>query len=172
MNCLKRAPAVACGAALLIACGVADAAASVARGGNGAHIDAVQRRRARRGAKKKKMAERANEGRVAEGTWGGAHLRVNVTGESTLLEFDCAHGEISAPFALDAEGRFDLARTFTREGPGPIRIGREPTAQPARYTGHVEGERLTLSVTLEGADQPLGEYVLTRGTVGRVVKCR
>jgi len=49
---------------------------------------------------------------------------------------------------------------------------RPPSARPARYAGRVEGGRMTLSVRLEGADKPLGEYVLTRGAQGRVVKCR
>lgn len=115
---------------------------------------------------------RVKEGRVAEGLWGGAHLRMNVSGDSASLEFDCAHGEITAPFVLNAEGRFDLPGTYTREGPGPIRIGREPSARPARYAGRVEGERMTLSVRLEGSDKPLGQYTLTRGDEGMVVKCR
>lgn len=115
---------------------------------------------------------RAKEGRLAEGPWGGAHLRLNVSGNGAALEFDCAHGEITVPFETDTEGRFDLSGTYTREGPGPIRIGREPTARPARYAGRVEGERMTLSVKLEGADKPLAQYTLTRGDEGRVVKCR
>ena len=115
---------------------------------------------------------RAKEGRVAEGVWGGAHLRMNVGGDGASLEFDCARGQIGAPFETDSEGRFDLPGTYTREGPGPIRIGREPTARPARYAGRVEGERMSLSVRLEGADKPLGSYTLTRGDEGRVVKCR
>ena len=115
---------------------------------------------------------RAKVERVAEGLWGGAHLRMDVNSGGATLEFDCAHGEISAPFVLNAEGRFDLPGTYTREGPGPIRIGREPSARPARYAGRVEGERLTLNVKLEGADKSLGVYTLTHGDEGMVVKCR
>jgi len=162
---------VSCCAALLLAFGVADVAASVPRVEAGAHADGAQRRRPRRGAKKK-MAERAKEERVAEGLWGGTHLRLSVNGDGAQLEFDCAHGEIRGPLVLDAEGRFDLPGTYTREGPGPIRIGREPTARPARYAGSVEDGRMTLSVRLEGADKPLGDYALTRGSEGRIVKCR
>jgi hypothetical protein len=154
----KMTPVAACCAALLLAFGAAFAS------GDGA----AQRRR---GAKRRAVV-RAEEGRVAEGLWGGAHLRVSVGREGAQLEFDCAHGAINAPFVLDAEGRFDLPGTYTREGPGPIRIGREPTARPARYAGRVEGGRMTLSVRLEGADKPLGEYTLARGKEGRVVKCR
>jgi hypothetical protein len=154
----KMTPVAACCAALLLAFGAAFAS------GDGA----AQRRR---GAKRRAVV-RAEEGRVAEGLWGGAHLRMSVGRESAQLEFDCASGRIGAPFEVDSEGRFDLPGTYTRHGPGPIRVGREPTARPARYAGRVEGGRMTLSVRLEGADKPLGEYTLARGKEGRVVKCR
>jgi hypothetical protein len=154
----KMTPVAACCAALLLGLGAALAP------GEGA----AQRRR---GAKRRAVV-RAEEGRVAEGLWGGARLRMSVGREGADLEFDCARGRIGAPFEVDPEGRFDLPGTYTRQGPGPIRVGREPTARPARYAGRVEGGRMTLSVRLEGADKPLGEYTLARGEAGRVVKCR
>lgn len=174
MNFRKGRPAAACCLALLLEFGVAGAAAEAAHaprsvGAGGA--DAVQRRRARRPLKRR-AAVRAKEGRVAEGLWGGAHLRMNVNGGGATLEFDCARGAITAPFETDSEGRFDLPGTYTREGPGPIRIGREPSARPARYSGRVEGERLTLNVKLEGSDKSLGVYTLAHGDQGHVVKCR
>ena len=115
---------------------------------------------------------RAEGGRVAEGLWGGQHVSMSVGGEGARLEFDCARGQIDAPFETDAEGRFDLPGTYTRHGPGPIRIGKTPTARPARYTGRVEGSRMTLSVRLANSDKPLAEYTLTRGDGGNVFKCR
>src|ERR671927_1073079 len=121
---------------------------------------AAQRRRA---AKRRAAAVRKVEGGVSEGLWGGAHLRMSVGREDASLEFDCARGQITAPFKTDAGGRFDLPGTYTREGPGPIRIGREPKPRPARYAGRVEGSRMTVTVTLEGSSEPLGQYTLTRG---------
>lgn len=115
---------------------------------------------------------RVEGNRLAEGLWGGAHLRLSVGRDGAALEFDCARGQIGVPFETDAEGRFDLPGSYTRQGPGPIRVGREPTARPARYSGRVEGGRMTLTVRLEGSDRQLGEYTLTRGDRGRVVKCR
>lgn len=117
-------------------------------------------------------AARAEGGRVAEGLWGGRHVSMDVTEEGARLEFDCARGQIDAPFETDADGRFDLPGTYTRHGPGPIRVGKTPTARPARYSGRVEGSRMTLSVRLANSDKPLAEYTLTRGERGRVVKCR
>lgn len=171
MNVRKRRACIACGVALLLTLSVADVAAYAPRFESGPGADAAQRRRTRRKTKRRK-AVRTEVGRVSEGLWGGMHLRLSVRGDGAGLEFDCAHGEISAPFTLDGEGRFDLPGTYTREGPGPIRIGREPTARPAHYAGRVEGERMILSVRLEGSDKQLGEYTLTHGDEGRIVKCR
>jgi hypothetical protein len=117
-------------------------------------------------------AARGEGGRVAEGVWGGQHVRLSVGEEGASLEFDCARGQIDAPFETDAEGRFDLPGTYTRQGPGPIRVGKPPTSRPARFAGRVEGARMTLTVTLKGSDKPLAEYNLTRGDEGRVFKCR
>jgi hypothetical protein len=160
---------------LLVAFSVAGVAAEAACAprfvGVGDSNAAPQRRRTRRPAKRR-MAVRAKAGRVAEGAWGGAHLRMHVNSDGASLDFDCANGQIAAPFETDSGGRFDLPGSYTREGPGPIRIGREPTARPARYEGRVEGARMTLSVRLEGSDKPLGQYTLTRGDEGMVVKCR
>ena len=174
MTFWKRGPGAACRVALLFAFGVAGMrleAAGVPRFAGADAADAAQRRRTRRPVKRR-AAVRAKEGRVAEGPWGGARLRMDVNDGGAALEFDCAHGQIGAPFETDSEGRFDLPGTYTREGPGPIRIGREPSARPARYTGRVEGERLTLNVKLEGSDKPLGVYSLAHGDEGHVVKCR
>ena len=173
MNYRLRLWGVACCTALLLTFNVADAAARVPHVKGEPRADAPQRRRARRTVKKRRATKvPTKESRVAEGVWGGAHLRMNVSGEGASLDFDCANGQIAAPFVADAEGGFDLPGTYTREGPGPIRIGREPSARPARYTGRVEGERMTLSVRLEGSATPLAEFTLTHGSEGRVVKCR
>lgn len=115
---------------------------------------------------------RTDERRAAEGLWGGNRLRVAVDADGARLEFDCAHGEISAPFTLDAEGRFDLPGTYTRQGPGPIRLKLLPSAVPAHYSGQVEGAKMTLRVRLDKDGRSLGEYSLTHGDEGHVVKCR
>ena len=108
---------------------------------------------------------------MAEGAWGGAHVRLNVRGGGAELEFDCARGEITAPFETDAAGRFDLPGTFRREG-ASIRVGKTPGSRPARYSGRVEGRAMTLTVKLTETDQTPDTYTLTRGSEGRLWKCR
>ncbi|MFL6257424.1 MAG: hypothetical protein ACJ74T_20660 [Pyrinomonadaceae bacterium] len=173
MNCRKWMAVAVCCFALLVAfsaAGVTVEAAGAPRFVGGGDSNAAQRRRTRR--VKRRTTVHTKTGRVTEGAWGGSHLRMNVNSDGASLDFDCANGQIAAPFETDSEGRFDLPGTYTREGPGPIRIGREPTARPARFAGRVEGEQMTLSVTLEGSEKPLSEYTLTRGNEGRIVKCR
>jgi len=109
---------------------------------------------------------------TAEGIWGGPHVRLSMSEEAIQIEFDCAHGTINTPLGTDAQGRFDRPGTFVREGPGPIRVGRAPSARSARYSGRIEGKTMTLSVNLTEPDQPLGTYTLTQGSEGRLWKCR
>lgn len=131
-----------------------------------------QRAAARRKRTKAKMREENEGGRVAAGVWGGAHVRLDARADGAALEFDCARGEISAPLKTDAAGRFDLPGTFTRESPGPIRLGVTPSAQGARYAGRVAGDTMTLTLKIEGAAQDAQTFTLTRGSEGRLRKCR
>ncbi|HVF51799.1 MAG TPA: hypothetical protein VNA19_17075 [Pyrinomonadaceae bacterium] len=105
-------------------------------------------------------------------TWGGEHIRLVLTEGGAEIEYDCAHGKISEPLVPDAGGRFDVRGTHLRQSPGPIRVGREPVGQPARYTGTIQDRTMTLNVTLDGRTEPLGSFTLTRGSEGRLWKCR
>jgi hypothetical protein len=108
---------------------------------------------------------------IANGTWGGEHVVFHASGSGATVQFDCAHGAISAPLALDAEGRFSLAGDFVKEHGGPIRVGEVENHESARYSGRVDGRRMTLSVAL-GRDETLGPFTLALGSAGRVVRCR
>jgi hypothetical protein len=113
-------------------------------------------------------------GRVEAGTWGGNHLRLEVRENGAAIEYDCGHGEITGALTLTKDRRFDVRGTFVREGPGPIRVGRGPASRPARYKGQIKGTTLTLTVTLTDKDpsQEIGTFTLTRGSEGRLWKCR
>jgi hypothetical protein len=106
---------------------------------------------------------------AAAGTWGGTGVRLEVGAGGAEVEFDCAHGTLGR-LALDAGGGFDVAGTFTRERGGPVRSDEEPEKLPARYSGKVEGDRMTLRVAAEGIEETL-TYTLTRGNAGRLRKC-
>lgn len=109
---------------------------------------------------------------LAAGVWGGAHARMEVGEGGVSLEFDCAAGNIDRPVALDGEGRFDVKGTFVAQHAGPVLRDEEANARPARYSGRVRGQTLTLTVTLADPEQDAGTYTLTRGSDGRLTKCR
>jgi hypothetical protein len=110
--------------------------------------------------------------RLAQGTWGGAHISVEVGESSATIEFDCAHGQINGPLVTDRRGRFNLKGTFSPEHGGPVRNDEQSTDQPVRYTGWTDGKKMTLTVTLAGQKQAIDTFNLALGGGGRVFKCR
>lgn len=109
--------------------------------------------------------------RVASGVWGGQHIRMQVTESGARIEYDCAHGTIEQPLALDDAGRFEWTGTHVRERGGPVRREDKPDKRPARYTGQVNGKTMTLTVTLTDTDNTLDTYTLTQGDNGLIRKC-
>jgi hypothetical protein len=108
---------------------------------------------------------------VSLGGWGGDHVGLLLTATGGTLEYDCAHGTVDQPFVTDSAGRFQLAGTHTREHGGPIRGDEKPDKHPARYTGAVDGDTMTLTVTLTDSNEVLGNFTLTRGRTARIVRC-
>jgi hypothetical protein len=109
------------------------------------------------------------EGALVLSRWGGAHVALTLTDSGGTIEYDCAHGGLGAPVRLDRAGRFNIAGVHVREHGGPIRVGEVPDSLPARYAGHVRGDRMTLRV-LVGADT-LGPFELRRGAEPQLFKC-
>ena len=107
---------------------------------------------------------------VATGAWGGEHIVLKVSEKGSDLEFDCARGQVTQPITLDKHGDFDVAGTFTPEHGGPVRRDENTPSASARYSGHVDGDTMSLTVTL-GAEK-VGTYTLVRGSRPRLTKCR
>jgi len=108
--------------------------------------------------------------RVPTGDWGGEHVRLTVDDAGGKVEFDCAHGSLDAPLALDASGHFDVKGSLVGEG-GPVRKDETENARPARYRGNTDGQHMSLEVTLEGGESA-GTFSLTKGGRAKLVKCR
>lgn len=110
--------------------------------------------------------------KLAAGVWGGEHVRMEVSEGGASLEFDCGAGEIGQPVTPDGGGRFDVKGTYLLQHAGPVGRDEEANSRPARYAGRVRGETLTLTVTLADPEEEVGTYTLTRGSEGRLMKCR
>jgi hypothetical protein len=112
---------------------------------------------------------------LAKGTWGGRHVGVSVNEGGAEFEFDCAHGTVDGPIELDADGRFDVAGSFVHEG-GPASVpvgggGQSQKSLTARYRGRVQGDRMTLSVTVAQTGGGIDALTLTRGQPPSLEKC-
>ena len=110
--------------------------------------------------------------RAPSETWGGEHVRIEFNNGEARVDFDCAHGTITDPLKTDSEGRFALNGTYVRDGRGPIRLNVPRVSQPARYSGTIKGEEMSLSVTLNKSSQEIGTFTLRRGSEGLIRKCR
>jgi hypothetical protein len=111
------------------------------------------------------------QNRLAQGTWGGKHVILEVTDDGARLQFDCARGNIEHSFAPDGEGRFDLQGTFVRSAFGPQREDDPQQSEPARYSGTVKDQSMTLKVTLTRTNEEIGTFTLTQGKPGRIWRC-
>ena len=107
---------------------------------------------------------------IMTGSWGGDHAVLDVTATGASIEFDCAHGTLPVPLMLN-RGTFEVTGDYVQEHGGPIRSDETVDRQPARYSGTVSGNTMTLLVRLTEKGQDLGTYTLTRGLSGRVFKC-
>lgn len=108
---------------------------------------------------------------VATGLWGGRGISLQVDHRGAQVEYDCAHGEITGPLSLNDRGEFEAAGKYVPETPGPTRVGAE-YEHMARYAGRVQGDRMTLTVTLADTQEKIGTFTLEHGRGPALVKCQ
>ena len=116
--------------------------------------------------------QRGQDASTTPDVWGGHHVSMRVTPQGATLEFDCAHGNMLEPIKANAKGEFTVRGTYTPERGGPIMRDNPPRDLPATYQGSVDGDTMRLEITLADKGQAPEPFTLTRGKVGRVVKCR
>jgi hypothetical protein len=105
------------------------------------------------------------------GMWGGQGVSMEVTDNGARLDFDCATGSITEAIAPDSAGKFTVKGLFARQRPGPTREGEENDGQPATYTGVIDGENLTLTITLARSNEKAGTFTLGHGKPARIRRC-
>jgi hypothetical protein len=110
--------------------------------------------------------------KLSAGVWGGQHVAMEVTATGANLEFDCATSTIDEPIILNAEGKFEVKGKFSAQHGGPIRRDEETNSPAAHYVGHVAGNEMTLTITIADKKEPIGAFNLTKGSEGRLMKCR
>ena len=105
------------------------------------------------------------------GTWGGERVGLSLDRAGGRLEYDCATGTIAGPLIASRDGSFAAIGTHTPGQGGPDRIGTIPPSYPARYTGTVGRDTMTLRVTVPSRDITMGPFRLRRDAPPRLLKC-
>lgn len=108
---------------------------------------------------------------VSPGDWGGIGIRLVVGSKTTAIEYDCGHGEITDVLKVDKHGNFDAKGSHTRQMPGPTRQDRPDKPEPARYSGRIIGNHMTLKVTVTDKKFQIGDFQLELGKKVRLHKC-
>jgi hypothetical protein len=108
---------------------------------------------------------------VPDGDWGGEHVALTVDAAGARVEFDCAHGALTAPLKLDAKGSFDVPGYFVLEHGGPEPADPKDEQRPARYFGTSDGREIRFSLRLTEDGTVLGPFAATLGAPARLVKC-
>jgi hypothetical protein len=105
---------------------------------------------------------------VPEGPWGGEGIALDVRASGAVVELDCAHGEITVPLRVEADGSFRLPGYYVHDvGPGL-----DPEVRkPATYSGLYDGHRLALSFALE-TGEAAGPFIATPDAPAHVQRCR
>lgn len=111
-------------------------------------------------------------GNDESGVWGGRDISMRMGPSGATVEFDCAHGEITAPIRPNAKGEFTVAGTYTPEMGGPVRKDNPPSNLAATYKGTIKGNAMQMELTVPDRNIEGQIFTLTRGSAGRVVRCR
>ncbi len=121
--------------------------------------------------KTESQGKSATMGDQMSGMWGGDHISLEVNDSGATVEYDCAHGTITEKLVPDSSGKLVVKGFYVREHPGPIREGEEARGEPAVYSASLNGETMTLTVTLSRTKETVGPFTLTHGKMGRLRKC-
>ena len=109
---------------------------------------------------------------VPTGSWGGGHIRLDVTKTGANAEYDCAFGTIDEPLLLEKDGTFEAHGIYGYERGGPIQIGEPPPERhPALYSGWTDGSEMRLTVTLLETGEVVGNFSLGLWRPPVIEKC-
>lgn len=104
------------------------------------------------------------------GQWGGDHVTLSITAEGGHLGLDCGAGNFPAPLSLGMHGKFNVAGTLQLYQLGPTRPEDDSTAASALFTGHLDGNSLTLDIRTSSSKIRY-HYNLVRNKRTKLVRC-
>jgi hypothetical protein len=105
---------------------------------------------------------------LANGEWGGEHIKMIVDAHGADIEFDCALGHVDSPLRLDSRNRFRITGSYRVQTPAPTRADATSGANVI-YRGTLKGNTLRLELEIPG--QEVQVFLLVHGQEGRLTKC-
>lgn len=111
------------------------------------------------------------DGNLLTGTWGGENVSLMVEQDVAHVHVGCTNGDFTAPLAVDANGRVNVAGSYVLRA-YPIQVG---PSLPAQLAGVLSGRQLTFTVavndTVEKKLVVLGPVMVTLGRDPRMGPC-
>ncbi len=84
------------------------------------------------------------DGKLSVGTWGGENAGLIVNDTIAHVHIACTLGNFPAPVTVDDNGRFNVTGSYVLRA-YPVFVG---PYHPAQFGGQLNGDRLTLTVTV------------------------
>jgi hypothetical protein len=98
------------------------------------------------------------------GVWGYSPgfppIKVTVTDSEISIEGGCFAGLSTTTLITDEAGNFSVAGFYASLA-GPVRL--TPALRPAKFSGSINGNTMTLTFTVDGISMPIGPFTLTFG---------
>ncbi len=101
------------------------------------------------------------------GTWGGDNAGLIVSNTDVHIHIGCTLGDAVGPIRPDANGQFEATGVYNVDA-YPIDRG---ITHPARFTGTINGQTMTLTVTLTDTARVLGPVKLVFGVEPKMGPC-
>lgn len=103
------------------------------------------------------------------GNFGGIQARLVLTDTGGSFETGCAAGTLTAPVRVDSHGRFAVSGRFEAYQGGPQPGDATAPGTPARFSGIVEGNALTLTIEPRGGEAQVFRFERDRRS--KIIRC-
>src|SRR2546423_495939 len=101
------------------------------------------------------------------GTWGGDNAGLIVTNTDVHVHIGCTLGDAVGPIKTDDSGHFEVTGTYNVDA-YPIDRG---ILHPAKFSGQIVRQTMTLTVTLTDTGRALGPVTLVYGKEPKMGPC-
>ncbi len=105
----------------------------------------------------------------ALGVWGGQEASLVLADSGGSMSFACGASTVASGWSIGPDGQFSAIGQYYFGG-GPVPPG-GTSPHPARYTGLVQGNVFTVTITLTDLSETLGPFNMIRNGPPVVQRC-